>query len=314
MYLFARYAYSCLRISCSSCSVRLSGQRRGKSRFRHSRSILCCVRLYQTWLNISALMEIDDCPPRGTGGTSKDDSFSSMKAFLETKFDSLKRELREEVQNSSDSSFKRFKVRHSHDFKFKGNKKQYEFNVEVLESIDIASDCIRNGEQARSLDQLRIVKNKVEKRNKLIKLADKSAGGWDTVHEYCSDDLASDSEDDKKIRRAESRALAKRKGRKKFTPTATVTSSACYDGQAGDKWAAPDRDQRPFRSFRKSTIQCFACGEWGHMRPECPRVTDSPGASGNFRPHAGYRGRQFDALFVPKQEHIIQQQQSEGGK
>ena len=46
-----------------------------------------------------------------------------------------------------------------------------------------------------------------------MKLADKYEGGWDTVNEYLSDELASDSEYEKRIRRAESIAQQKRKKR-----------------------------------------------------------------------------------------------------
>ena len=40
-------------------------------------------------------------------------------------------------------------------------------------------------------------------RQKIIRLADRSAAGWDTVNEYLPDQLASDSEDDKKLRQVE---------------------------------------------------------------------------------------------------------------
>ena len=51
------------------------------------------------------------------------------------------------------------------------------------------------------------------KRIKLIRLSDKSDAGWDTVNEYISDDLASDSDDDKRIRKAENSAQQKQKKR-----------------------------------------------------------------------------------------------------
>ena len=58
------------------------------------------------------------------------------------------------------------------------------------------------------------VKNMTEglyKRNKLIKTADKSPAGWNKVQEYLSQNLDSDSEDDKKLKAAEARALRKQK-------------------------------------------------------------------------------------------------------
>ena len=51
----------------------------------------------------------------------------------------------------------------------------------------------------------------LHKRKKLIKLADSSEAGWDAVQEYESQDIASDDEDDKKIRNARAAANRKRK-------------------------------------------------------------------------------------------------------
>ena len=42
-----------------------------------------------------------------------------------------------------------------------------------------------------------------------MRIADKSEGGWKTVEEYISDEVASDSEDEKRIRAADNRAVRK---------------------------------------------------------------------------------------------------------
>ena len=51
----------------------------------------------------------------------------------------------------------------------------------------------------------------IKKRQKLITIADKNRDGWLVVQEYETDDLASNSEDEKKIRKAKAAAEKKRK-------------------------------------------------------------------------------------------------------
>ena len=60
-------------------------------------------------------------------------------------------------------------------------------------------------------DSLNAASKFIVRRNKLIRIADKSEAGWAAVDEYLSDEVASGSEDEKKIRAANQRALKKKK-------------------------------------------------------------------------------------------------------
>lgn len=109
------------------------------------------------------------------------------------------------------------------------------------------------------------VKKKLLHRNKLIKIADKSAGGWDTVKEYESDELASDSEDDKRLKRAESRAMAKRdKARQGRKPVSTPGPNSSGFGGNFTPGFSYDTDSgnvmQPFRGPKRSNrlLQCYA--------------------------------------------------------
>ena len=75
----------------------------------------------------------------------------------------------------------------------------------------------------------------IKKRNKLIRLTDKSAAGWDLVSEYFLDELASAFDVQSIVSGTEQRALRKRKDRqqhkgkstvKQSQPSATTTSFA----------------------------------------------------------------------------------------
>ncbi|CAC5375568.1 unnamed protein product [Mytilus coruscus] len=70
------------------------------------------------------------------------------------------------------------------------------------------------GNQIQNLKLVSSAIFKAKKHNKLIRIAYKSPTGWKTVREYESDDLASDSEDDKRVRFAESRAIRSIKEKK----------------------------------------------------------------------------------------------------
>ena len=52
-------------------------------------------------------------------------------------------------------------------------------------------------------------KELIRKRQKLIRIADKSADGWKVVDEYVSDEIPSGSEDEKRLKKANEAASRK---------------------------------------------------------------------------------------------------------
>ena len=72
-------------------------------------------------------------------------------------------------------------------------------------------DIINNisDEQDSVSTSLKAVASKQEKRNKLIKLVDSTEGGWAVVAEFEKEPIVSDSDDCKRMRQAETRALKK---------------------------------------------------------------------------------------------------------
>ncbi|KAL9958766.1 hypothetical protein ACROYT_G035824 [Oculina patagonica] len=166
--------------------------------------------------------ESEEDPKVISAGTLED-----LRSYFDQKFSHLKRELSEDQLKSSSSLVKKLKSETNLTFKFSGNKKQFEFNTETLEHITQSLSFVDSlkslvdlenpeNHQVSALilkldDSLNAASKAIKRRNKLIRIADKSEAGWAAVDEYVSDEVASGSEDEKKIRAAEQRALRKKK-------------------------------------------------------------------------------------------------------
>ena len=137
------------------------------------------------------------------GGPVVDQVFSLFKDYLQNQLETKTKEI--EQKSKIDKEVVRLKYR--------GNQKQFELNAAIdsfLESIESeiqqsqpSSDRIRSlAQDAREL---------LRKRQKLIKIADKSRDGRQVVAEYESDELASGSEDEKRLKKARETASRKRR-------------------------------------------------------------------------------------------------------
>ncbi|KAK3105258.1 hypothetical protein FSP39_020983 [Pinctada imbricata] len=110
--------------------------------------------------------------------------------------DELKREV------VSNSQLKKFKSDAAVKWRFEGNRLQYSFNEELLDLVNQIDWALKYGKAEYATELLSDVSSKIERRNKLIRIADTSDGGWETVRQYENNPLADDSEDESRINRA----------------------------------------------------------------------------------------------------------------
>ena len=121
------------------------------------------------------------------------------------------RRLRDDVKASQEEAalqVARSSRRDPYTFKRKGNENQHAFNDDVedkLVQVQAHLGRVEAGEEGtRSASALAKAKEAVKegrqliaRRQKLLKLADRSEFGWAVVEEYIDDDLAEDSDDEK---------------------------------------------------------------------------------------------------------------------
>ena len=121
---------------------------------------------------------------------------------------------------------------------------------------------------------------KLNKHNKSIRIAEKSPASWATFREYESDDLASDSEDEKRIGQAENHAfktIQEKKNRNKpyNKSTATVTRPTPAHQQDYNRFQQLNYNtQQPFQRYRRREAtpydMCYVCNQYGHWHNNCP--------------------------------------------
>ena len=87
------------------------------------------------------------------------------------------------------------------------------FNLDVIDRVKVAIECFDRKQDDRGFKTSDKLVDDLNTRNKPIRMADKCVAGWNIVDEYLTDELASDSDDEKRLRQAEARALRKKKAK-----------------------------------------------------------------------------------------------------
>ena len=119
--------------------------------------------------------------------------------------------MKEQISEEKRRISKKLKLNKESQFKSPGNKKQLTFNENLIHNLEEALRAVKTAKYDQAKDVIKESLADLKKQNKLVRIADRSIAGWDAANEYGSDNVAYDSEDEKRIRRAEQRALSKKK-------------------------------------------------------------------------------------------------------
>lgn len=149
-----------------------------------------------------------------------DEQFRLLLSQLDKKFLEFRKEVRQDQQDAVQRVAKRSKLDKPHIFRLKGNEDHYFFNEKVAETMCEAENELEKASTAASSSRMSEALKKataavkegkglVIQHQKHIKLADHSEHSWKVVQEYEMDDLANDSDDKKRIIKAEKAAEKK---------------------------------------------------------------------------------------------------------
>ena len=223
---------------------------------------------------------------------------------MESKVNNKLLAMKHEMESSDDRLVKRMCLDTKPSFCKRGHEKQHQFNEQVWDKMDAATALEQTPPAVEKVCTLLKEGEKViDNRQKCILIADRSEHGWATVAEYEEDELADNSDDKKRLFRAEVRAgrkikqksveEAKKKGapaKKPYRSSWSSPSPWSWSGEhaqpggsatLGMQWLVLQyvRQGSRLSSMPNTTNNqlgpCFLCGKLGHFRKGCPLLQSS---------------------------------------
>ena len=143
------------------------------------------------------------------------EAITAAQTPMDEKFSEFQVEVRQGMEEAAAKALKRARYEKPYTFKRKGNEEQATFNAKLDETVaDVESELTEAGPAAapalqRAMEAIKKGRKTIAERQKLIKIAERSELGWGVVAEYTSDELAEDSDDEKRLERAEKAAEQK---------------------------------------------------------------------------------------------------------
>lgn len=202
---------------------------------------------------------------------SQNDLLSHLDNLLSTRFQVFDNQQKERSDLQLNRLQNDILMVDTYKFQRKSCEDQFKFNKRVTLSLKEAEGYLEPKDEGAVKAKQKISEGieLLNYRQKLVKMADSSEFGWKVVQEYTANPLADDSDDDKKILRAQSRAERKIKAekakKKRTVPYARTRVSATSTSNNNSEGV---KSQRPGVCYN-----CFKAGHWQFDCPEKKRFT-----------------------------------------
>ena len=201
----------------------------------------------------------------------------------------------ESQEEATEQALKCLRRDKPYEFCWKDHEEQYRFNSEVSDHVSAAASelsklCPSTDKNKATLEKVRKELEEgttaLAERQKHIRIADQSEHSLETVAAYIGNDVAIDEDDRRRIEKAEKTA-EQRVSKRKRNAAATAASQHTKrqvpvaggtqthgPGQSA-QYLLPRPLYQPQPSSTRPVGLCFHCGEVGHLKSNCPRLSKS---------------------------------------